>query len=59
MRELNLNSRKDTTYKLKTKKITPLFYLFLIGIFLKALMLLVCFQYPMPWIGVSIFIFFT
>jgi len=42
---------------LKTKKITPLFYLFLIGIFFESLDAFSLFSIPMPWIGVSIFIF--
>ena len=42
---------------MKTKKITPLFYLFLIGIFFESLDAFSLFSIPMPWIGVSIFIF--
>ena len=42
---------------MNTKKITPLFYLFLIGIFFESLDAFSLFSIPMPWIGVSIFIF--
>ena len=41
---------------MKTKKITPLFYLFLIGIFFESLDAFNLFSIPLPWIGVSIFI---
>ena len=42
---------------MNTKKITPLFYLFLIGIFFESLDAFSLFSIPLPWIGVSIFIF--
>ena len=42
---------------MKTKKITPLFFLFLIGIFFESLDAFSLFSIPLPWIGISIFIF--
>ncbi len=41
---------------MKTKNITPLLYLFLIGIFFESLDAFSLFSIPLPWIGVSIFI---
>ena len=42
---------------MKTKKITPLFFLFLLGIFFESLDAFSLFSIPLPWIGISIFIF--
>ena len=41
---------------MKLKKITPLFYLFLIGILFEGLDAFTLFSIPLPWIGISIFV---